>query len=219
MADISERDLTHAALLKKRRHAAQDRSIRTVARILDAAKSLLARLPYEEVTTTRIAAERGISVGGLYRFFPDKNSIIDAVDQRHRSQLRNEVEDGIVLPMYDARHREDFDPVPLFIRMFDMYVTYLDSHADLRTITFGRDRREMSGSFTWECPGLTMLLADFLGLSGRIILAPERKNTLRLAGEAGERLIAYAFEQPTREQRDRILTEAKKMLVLYLFPK
>ena len=31
------------------------------------------------------------------------------------------------------------------------------------------------------------------------------------------RLIAYAYEQPTREERDRILAEMKKMLAGYLF--
>lgn len=41
---------------------------------------------------------------------------------------------------------------------------------------------------------------------------------LRLVSEAGERLIAYAYEQPTPEARTRILAEMKKMLAGYLFP-
>ena len=41
---------------------------------------------------------------------------------------------------------------------------------------------------------------------------------LRLVSEAGERLIAYAYEQPTREERDRVIKEMKKMLAGYLFP-
>jgi hypothetical protein len=36
--------------------------------------------------------------------------------------------------------------------------------------------------------------------------------------EAGERLIAFAYEQPTLDERDRILGEMKKMLASYLFP-
>ena len=39
-----------------------------------------------------------------------------------------------------------------------------------------------------------------------------------LVSEAGERLIAYAYEQPAREDRDRIIAEMKKMLARYLFP-
>ena len=39
---------------------------------------------------------------------------------------------------------------------------------------------------------------------------------LRIVSEAGERLIEYAYEQPTREDRDRIIAEMKKMLSGYL---
>jgi len=35
--------------------------------------------------------------------------------------------------------------------------------------------------------------------------------------EAGERLIAYAYEQPTPDVRARIINEMKKMLAGYLF--
>jgi hypothetical protein len=41
---------------------------------------------------------------------------------------------------------------------------------------------------------------------------------LRLVSETGDRIIAYAYEQPTREDRDRIIAEMKKMLRGYLFP-
>jgi hypothetical protein len=38
-----------------------------------------------------------------------------------------------------------------------------------------------------------------------------------VVSEAGERLIAYAFEQPTEDERNRIVAEMKKMLAGYLF--
>ena len=41
---------------------------------------------------------------------------------------------------------------------------------------------------------------------------------LRMVSEAGEHLIAYAYEQPTRDARARVVTEMKKMLASYLFP-
>ena len=41
---------------------------------------------------------------------------------------------------------------------------------------------------------------------------------LRVVSEAGERLIAYAYEQPTLEDRDRVISEMKRMLSSYLFP-
>src|SRR5208283_4009784 len=62
-----------------RRTPLQERSADTVEQILAAASGLLGRMPAGELTTSLIASEAGISVGGLYRFFPDKQSIIDAL--------------------------------------------------------------------------------------------------------------------------------------------
>lgn len=57
----------------------QARSREKVARILAATARLLAELPYAELGTKRIAAEAGVSVGMLYRFFPDKHAIATAL--------------------------------------------------------------------------------------------------------------------------------------------
>ena len=74
--------------LTARRRPVQSRSQNTVARVLDAASSLLTQMPLEDVTTTRIAAEAGLSIGALYRFFPDKQTIVDAIAVRHVEQFR-----------------------------------------------------------------------------------------------------------------------------------
>ena len=85
---------TIEAISPARRAPVQSRSQITVQRFLDAASSLLQHMPLEEVTTTRIAAEAGLSIGGLYRFFPDKQTIIDAIAVRHVEQFRASLEDS-----------------------------------------------------------------------------------------------------------------------------
>ena len=50
-----------------RRTPLQARSNKTVEEILDAAQSLLGRIPFEEITTSRVAQQAGISVGALFR--------------------------------------------------------------------------------------------------------------------------------------------------------
>src|SRR5215471_3682199 len=54
----------------------QSRSREKVARILATTARLLEQRPYEEIGTKLIAAEAGVSVGILYRFFPDKEAIV-----------------------------------------------------------------------------------------------------------------------------------------------
>src|SRR5208337_5412104 len=79
-----------------RRTPLQPRSFQTIQRVADAASSLLGRMPLEEVTTTRIAVEAGISIGALYRFFPDKQSIIDAIAVRHVEQFKLALEQTVM---------------------------------------------------------------------------------------------------------------------------
>lgn len=60
----------------------QERSRRTVDRILLAADRLIAEHG-SAVTTTAVAADAGVSVGALYRFFPDKHAIGQALADRY----------------------------------------------------------------------------------------------------------------------------------------
>jgi AcrR family transcriptional regulator len=57
----------------------QIRSRDKLGRILTAAAELLGELRYEELGTRLIAERAGVSVGTLYRFFPDKDSIVQTL--------------------------------------------------------------------------------------------------------------------------------------------
>ena len=202
-----------------RRLPTQMRSLKTCLAILDAASSLLTRMPLDDVTTTRIAAEAGISIGALYRFFPDKQTIIDGIATRHIGYFRESLETTVIQPLLaELEHLETFDPATVLDRMIDAYVAYLDEHPDFRTISFGRHisaathRREASPS-TGLPAVLTSFIVERLGLEW----TGELELKVSVVSEAGERLIAFAYEQRTREQRGRILAEMKKMLAGYLF--
>ncbi len=193
--------------------------MRTVARILDAASALLSRMPLGDVTTTHIAAEAGLSVGGLYRFFPDSETIIDAIAGDHIIQLRGNVDHDIMRPRLQPRQKpENLDLAAVLDRVVDGYVEYLDAHADFRTISFGR---HISTSITpgeAARTGLPAILTTFMVERLAFRFTPELQLTLSVASEAGERLIAYAYEQPAGEDRDRVIAEMKRMLAGYLFP-
>jgi len=73
-----------------RRTPTQRRARRRVERILDAADGVLAR---EGVIGTRPVAEAaGVSIGSLYHWFPDKESIALALALRHWGELSELVE-------------------------------------------------------------------------------------------------------------------------------
>src|SRR5271165_7257057 len=122
-----------------RRVPVQGRSHHTVQRVLDAASSLLEQMPLEDVTTTRIAAEAGLSIGALYRFFPDKQTIIDAIAVRHVEQFRASLV-GTVLKTVTIQltKLKKLSPAAMLGAIIDAYVLYLDEHPDFRAISFGR---------------------------------------------------------------------------------
>ncbi|MDH6121111.1 AcrR family transcriptional regulator [Kitasatospora sp. GAS204A] len=64
------------------REPQQQRSREKVARILAATARLLEQHDYDEVGTKLIAAEAEVSIGVLYRFFPDKHAIVSTLTVR-----------------------------------------------------------------------------------------------------------------------------------------
>jgi len=187
--------------------------------VLDGASSLLAQIPLEDVTTSRIAVEAGLSIGALYRFFPDKQSIIDAIAVRHVEQFRVQLETTVITQLEEQMaDLTNFNPAALLNDVVDAYVFYLDEHPDFRAISFGRHissstkERESSPEV-----GLPSLLKNFMLQRLGIPNTPELDLQLRLVSEAGERLIAFAYEQPTREERDSVIAGMKRMLSGYLF--
>ncbi|MGH9662979.1 MAG: TetR family transcriptional regulator [Bryobacteraceae bacterium] len=71
-----------------RRIPRQDRGERRVAALLQAAASVLAERGYDAATMSEVANRAGASIGSLYQFFPDKQSVAEAL----RVQFGEEIE-------------------------------------------------------------------------------------------------------------------------------
>jgi AcrR family transcriptional regulator len=66
-----------------RKSPRQERSRRTVERILDASARIFQEDGYAGATTNEIACEAEVSVGSLYQYFPNKDAILVALTRRH----------------------------------------------------------------------------------------------------------------------------------------
>jgi AcrR family transcriptional regulator len=66
-----------------RRRPQQERSRETRARILDAAAHVFSAHGYSAGTTNRIAAAADLSIGSLYQYFPNKDSILVELTRAH----------------------------------------------------------------------------------------------------------------------------------------
>jgi AcrR family transcriptional regulator len=194
-----------------RRTPLQQRSASTVQQILAAASELLATTDVDELTTSLVAKQAGISVGGLYRFFPDKQSILDAIAARHMEEFQT------ALARLAARLALANGPAFLE-RIIDAYVEFLDARPDFRAIALGRhvsaQARVAHGA---PDSGPAALVRWFLRKRLGLKSGAELDLKLRVLIETGERLIAYAYTQPTASERKRVLAEMKRMLGNYLF--
>ena len=65
----------------------QARSRARLGRVLDAAEDVLEREGADGFTTTAVARTAGVSVGSVYRFFPDKQAIAEALAIRYWSDF------------------------------------------------------------------------------------------------------------------------------------
>jgi AcrR family transcriptional regulator len=79
-------------LLKPRKTPIQARSSASVDAILQATLQVLTSVGKERLTTTRVAARAGVSVGTLYQYFPNKSALLQACLRLHMDHVRSAVE-------------------------------------------------------------------------------------------------------------------------------
>ena len=89
-----------------RRSPVQARSHDMVGRILDATTRVLAARGYAGTSTNRVAAEAGVSVGSLYRYFADKDEIVGELRVRATADIMDDLTEAmsraVTLPTRDA---------------------------------------------------------------------------------------------------------------------
>ncbi len=80
------------ATLSPRKQPVQARAVVTVDAIFEASIQLLLTGGLHHLTTTRVAARAGVSVGTMYQYFPNKQALIHALNQRYLDVLADKVE-------------------------------------------------------------------------------------------------------------------------------
>jgi AcrR family transcriptional regulator len=196
-----------------RRTPLQARSNKTVEEILDAASALLGKIPFEEITTSRVAQEAGISGGALYRFYSDRQAIFDAIAARELEGFREEIEH-----IFTARQLI-FSPRKSLGRVLDAYVSFLESRPHFRELALGNHISEgMRESQSDPRTGPGGILGDLLVRKCGWKPGKRLQLKIRIAAEAGDRVIAFAYRQESPEARQAVLHELKEMLTRYLLP-
>jgi AcrR family transcriptional regulator len=80
----------------------QERSQRTVERLLDAAEAEIREKGYADASVVEIARRAGCSVGTVYRRFRDKIALLHALDERWGEAFRVTMEDAVASERWDG---------------------------------------------------------------------------------------------------------------------
>jgi AcrR family transcriptional regulator len=108
-----------------RKRPIQARSAVTVEAISEATIQVLLSQGEERLTTTRIAERAGVSVGTLYQYFPNKQSLLFAVLEHHVNNVAARVEAACV----SARHK------PLAEMIKEMVEAFVDTKMERADIS------------------------------------------------------------------------------------
>jgi AcrR family transcriptional regulator len=114
-----------------RRVPRQARSREKLARVLAAADRLLAEGGVEALTTTRVAAEAGVSVGALYQYLPDRDAITEALAELYLGRLETLMDSFAE----QAAGETWADPVGLLV---DAFAGLYRAEPGFRALWFGR---------------------------------------------------------------------------------
>ncbi len=88
-----------------RNEPVQARSTARLATLLDSAAAVIDEIGYERLTTAMVAERAGASIGTVYRYFPDRIAVLQALGARNSERLLS----GIAPELAAGRHASATD--------------------------------------------------------------------------------------------------------------
>jgi AcrR family transcriptional regulator len=176
-----------------RNEPVQARSAARLAALLDATAEVLDEVGYERLTTAMIAERAGASIGTVYRYFPDRLAVLQALGRRNLASFQAELGERF------AEHAPQH-----WSAVVDALLALLEqrfaSEPGFRSIRFGDvidlglqgDRPEGGDQLAGQ-------LAELLGAAG-LALDDELRFRARFALQYAESGMALAFRTGAREE-------------------
>ncbi len=191
-----------------RRAPVQRRSAQRLARILDACAEVLEETGYEDLSTRAVALRAGVPIGSVYRFFPNKRAMAEALARRNLDAYADRITARLTA----------VDEAPLeWRRAMDVVV---DEYLAMKRTVPGFALVEFTVPAPRETRQANYLVADrllalFAGPLG-LDAADQRLRTAFLVGvETADALLQLAFRtDPAGDPA--IVAEAKELLRAYL---
>ena len=183
--------------VRTRREPTQQRSRRTVRQILDAAEQIIGTQGVDAATTRAIAERAGVAVPSLYRFFADRDEILDALVEHMLADLDQRTQAA------EAACRPG-DPADLIRLELDTHAAYFEAHPSAVALWFGG---RVSPAVTEAVRARTHTLAvrvRALLISHHLVPEQTPLAVFDLMTELGDRILEVAFRSPGPPDRQTI---------------
>ncbi|MBD0333974.1 MAG: TetR family transcriptional regulator [Cyanobacteria bacterium Co-bin13] len=195
-----------------RRVPQQARSRQRFNQILEAAAQVFEEVGYEAASTELIAARAQTSIGSLYRFFPDKFSILLALAEHFAEQMRE---------LFAANCNASAAHEPLaqvLSRTVDAFDTLYTTQPGCRTVMLqSRVTPELQAVNTRVDREIVVQLEVFLALRQPQMAAERRQVAAFVSVEVAGALQLLSLAQD-EQLHQQIVAETKQVLIGYLGP-
>ncbi|MCB0940805.1 MAG: TetR/AcrR family transcriptional regulator [Mycobacterium sp.] len=190
-----------------RRAPVQARSRQTVARILDAAVTIADEEGVDAVTTRAIADRAGVSYPSLYRFFADRDAILDELMERHCAEI-----DALCVAAEQIWEITSF--AELFNNEIDLHVAYYRAHPSSASLWMGgRTSPTVTRHVHLRMQTLANRLHDIL-VKRELIPADTDPLNMLVAVEMADRVLEFSYRDNNDFDED-ILAVGRAALVAF----
>lgn len=174
-----------------------------VETLLQATTRIIRKEGLDQLTTNRVAEVAGVSIGSLYQYFPNKESLLDALREKYDAQFMKRM----------ARAYTGFDGGSLRegLRVFMRFI--VDIH---------REDPQLHNALAPEIPGeqhqfIIEMVRESLAQRRDEIRRPDLEIAAYIAVEVGETLVHNtAVHSPERLEDPRFLEEVCDLMERYL---
>lgn len=199
--------------LSPRKKPRQERSRATVDAIVEAAARVFAERGFAGGSTNRIAEQAGVGIGSLYEYFPNKESILVAVAERHLDRMLADVD-----RMLEAAESGDLSLEALIGRFVEAMLSVHERDPGLNHVVLGEAPHppELHACVLHAEEALAHRVEGLLQGHAEVD-APDLDTAAHLVVQTAEALTHRFAHQGIHDlPRDRFVAEVVRMLLGYL---
>jgi AcrR family transcriptional regulator len=187
----------------------QERSAARIDALLDAAAEVVDEIGFDRLTTAMVADRAGASIGTVYRYFPDRIALLQALRDRAVQRYRGAVVEAI----HAANPEHWWNAVECAI---DAFVSMFRSEPGFRIIRFtDAERSGMPDDAPVDDDFFAHRFAEILSDEYGLPAGEDLKFRLEIVVEISDSLISRAFlSDPNGDER--FIAEARVVARQYL---